>query len=332
MQAIRPVCAVLAVMLGVAFPMAGRASSEADYTQLLQDAGRQAEDGREALSVLTILASRDGSNSAVDALRELVLAATPKDAVLTRHALGNDGTLVRDTGRAQEMLARLESLDPGNANNGLAALALTPADVADPAVAARIEAIAAAPRYASDFAAMVQAGHRALSRVEWPADLIAQAQRDAGTAPAMVVAVSIAAAVASPNFDKLVQACEHKAFPDRADDCRRIGRRLLADATTMVDQVVGATLLGAAIGDDASRAEARAAQRRVQWQSEQANRLIASAPGAAASPDRVRYSAEVLEQGELPAIHALFARNDVALEPPVDWQPQPAPQAPAATP
>lgn len=317
-------------MLGIAVPMTGHASSEADYTQLLQDAGRQTEDGREALAILTILASRDGSASAIDALRELVLAATPKDAVLTRHAIGNDGTLVRDSDRARQMLASLESLDPGNANNELVALALTPGDVADPAITARVKAIAAAPRYASDFSAMVQAGYRALSRVTWPNDLIAQAQRDAGTAPAMVVAVSIAAAVASPNFDKLVQACEYKAFPDRASDCRRIGHRLLADATTMVDQVVGASVLGAAVGDEASKAEALTAQRRVQWQGEQANRLIASAPGAAASPDRVRYSADVLEKGELAAIQALFARNHVALDPSADWQPQPPPAPPAA--
>lgn len=321
----------LAAMLGVALSPTANAATEADYTQLLQEAGRQAEDGREALAVLTILASREGSASAVDALRELVLAATAKDAVLTRHALANDNALVRDSERAQQMLASLETLDPGNANNGIAALSLAPADVADAAVGTRLEAIAAAPRYVSDFAAMVQAGHRALSRVTWPAELIAQAQRDSGTAPAMVVAVSIAAAVAAPDFDRLVKACDHTQFPDRAATCRRIGQRLLDDASTMVDQVVGATVLGAAANDDASKAAAIAAQRRVQWQSEQANRLIASAPGADATPDRVRYSADVLEKGELPAVHALFARNKVALDPPADWQPQPPPAPAPAT-
>jgi len=315
----------LLLLLALAVPAVGHATTQAQYTQLLQDAGRQAEDGREALAVLTVLASREGSDSAINALRELVLAATPKDAVLTRHALGNDGTLVRDPQRAQQLLASLQALDPGNANNGLVALALTPADLANPAVGERLDAIAAAPRYASDFAAMVQAAHRALSRVSWPDDVIAQAQHDAGTTPAMVVSVSIAAAVASPDFDKLVKACDHVAFPDRAVSCRRIGRRLLADAGTMVDQLVGASVLGAAASDDASTTEALAAQRRVQWQGEQANRLIASAPGAGASPDRVRYSAEVLAKGELPGIHALFARNHVALDPPTHWQPQPPP-------
>lgn len=308
-------------------PTAIAASSDADYTQLLEDAGSKARDGREALAVLTILASRQGSASAVDALRELVLAAAAKDAVLTRHALTNDGTLVRDTEHAQQLIANLESLDPGNANNGLAALSLDPADVASPAVASRIKAIAAAPRYASDFAPMVQAGHRALSRVTWPDDLIAQAKREAGTSPAMVVSVSIAAAVASPNFEKLVNACNQHTFPDRASDCQQIGHRILGGALTMVDQLVGAAVLDAAANDEASRREAITAQRRVQWQSEQATRLISSPPGVAASADREAYSADVLAKGELAAVHALFATRKVALEPPADWNPSPEPES-----
>lgn len=317
--------ALLASVLNA--PAAIAASSEADYTQLLEDAGTKAQDGREALAVLTVLASRQGSASAVDALRELVLAASAEDALLIRHALANDGTLVRDTERAQQLIEKLNALDPGNANNGLSALSLDPADVASTAVATRLKAIAAAPRYVSDFAAMVQAGHRVLSRVTWPDDLIAQAKSDAGTSPAMVVSVSIAAAVASPNFEKLVNACNQQSFPDRANDCQQIGQRILNGALTMVDQLVGAAVLDAAAHNDASRADAIAAQRRVQWQSEQATQLISSPPGVAAGTDREAYSADVLTKGELAAVHALFARKKVALEPPVDWTPSPEPEA-----
>src|SRR3546814_11470586 len=75
-----------------------------------------------------LLSPKDASDTAVDALRELVLAATPGDAVLLRYTLSNDGTLVRDTDRAGKVLVALDAQHTGNANNDLAALALTPAD------------------------------------------------------------------------------------------------------------------------------------------------------------------------------------------------------------
>ncbi|PKM16803.1 MAG: hypothetical protein CVV12_01700 [Gammaproteobacteria bacterium HGW-Gammaproteobacteria-2] len=282
-------------------------TTEAQYTQLLQDAGSKAEDGREALAMLTALLSRkDASDTAVDALRELVLAATPQDAVLLRYTLSNDGALVRDSDRAGKVLQALATQDPGNANNDLAAMALNPADGSGSEVDARLQSMAAATHYASDFSAIVQAAHRALSRISWPDDVTTQAMRDSGTSPAMVVAVSIAAAIAAPDFSRLVTACDHEKFASRADACRTIARRMLGDA---------------AATDAVSKAEAAKVQRQVQWQSEQANRLIAAPPGANASPARVRYSQSVLERGELSAIQELFAENKVALEPAADWQP-----------
>jgi len=312
----------LAIAVLVA-PVQGEAqTTEAQYTQLLLDAGTKAQDGREALAMLTALLSRsDASDTAVDALRELVLAATPEDAVLLRYTLSNDGALVRDTDRATTLLAALNAQDPGNANNDLAALALTPADASGSQVDARLQAMAAANHYASDFSAIVQAAHRALSRVTWPEDVTAQAQKDSGTSPAMVVAVSIAAAIAAPDFSRLVAACDREKFASRTDACRTIARRMLADASTMVDQMVAAAVLNAAASDEASKAEAAAVQRRVQWQSEQANRLIAAPPGTNASPARVRYSQSVLERGELSAVQELFAESKVPLQPPADWQP-----------
>ncbi|MDP1696407.1 MAG: hypothetical protein Q8L45_01250 [Xanthomonadaceae bacterium] len=297
-------------------------TTEAQYTQLLQDAGTKAEDGREALAMLTALLSRkDASDTAVDALRELVLAATPEDAVLLRYTLSNDGALVRDSDRAAKVLQAVATQDPGNANNDLAALALNPADGSGSEIDARLQSMVAATHYASDFSAIVQAAHRALSRISWPDDVTTQAMRDSGTSPAMVVAVSIAAAIAAPDFSRLVTACDQQKFEPRADACRTIARRMLGDASTMVDQIVAAAVLNAAANDAASKAEAAKVQRQVQWQSEQANRLIAAPPGANASPARVRYSQSVLERGELSAIQELFAENKVALEPAADWQP-----------
>lgn len=312
---------ITAASVLAASPIAAQ-TTDAQYTRLLQEAGTKAEDGREALAMLTALLSRkDASDTAVDALRELVLAATPGDAVLLRYTLSNDGALVRDSDRAGKVLAALDAQDPGNANNDLAALALTPADGSGSAVDARLQSMAAANHYASDFSAIVQAAHRVLSRITWPEDVIAQSHRESGTSPAMVVAVSIAAAIGAPDFSRLVTACDHEKFASRADTCRTIARRMLADASTMVDQMVAAAVLDAAAGDAASKAEATAVQRRVQWQSEQANRLIAAPPGANASPARVRYSQSVLERGELSAIQELFTASKVALEPPADWQP-----------
>ncbi|PKM06637.1 MAG: hypothetical protein CVV14_11830 [Gammaproteobacteria bacterium HGW-Gammaproteobacteria-4] len=222
-------------------------TTDAQYTQLLQDAATKAEDGREALAMLTALLSRsDASDTAVDALRELVLAATPEDAVLLRYTLSNDGALVRDTDRAGTLLAALNAQDPGNANNDLAALALTPADASGSEVDARLQAMAAASHYASDFSAIVQAAQRVLSRVSWPADVTAQAQKESGTSAAMVVAVSIAAAIAAPDFSRLVTACDHEKFASRADACRTIARRMLGDA--------GRSDQGAAAGAVAERA------------------------------------------------------------------------------
>src|SRR3546814_2755397 len=106
--------------------------------------------------MLTALLSRkDASDTAVDALRELVLAATPGDAVLLRYTLSNDGTLVRATDRAGKVLVALAAQDPGNANNDLAALAPPPADGSGSEVAARLQSLAAANHSAPAFSAIV---------------------------------------------------------------------------------------------------------------------------------------------------------------------------------
>ena len=237
---------LIAIVVLVAPAQVTAQITDAQYTQLLQEAGTKAQDGREALSMLTALLSRsDASDTAVDALRELVLAATPEDAVLLRYTLSSDGGLVRDTDRARTLISALNAQDPGNANNDLAALALAPADTTGSEVDARLQSMAAANHYASDFSAIVQAAHRALSRVNWPHDVTAQAQKDSGTSPAMVVAVSIAAAIATPDFSRLVTACDHDKFTSRSDACRAVARRMLADASTMVDQMVAAAVLNA---------------------------------------------------------------------------------------
>src|SRR3546814_1288351 len=104
---------ITAGSLLAASPVAAQ-TTDAQYTRLLEEAGTKAEDGREALAMLTALLSRkDASDTAVDALRELVLAATPGDAVLLRYTLSNDGTLVRDTDRAGQVLVALDAQDPG---------------------------------------------------------------------------------------------------------------------------------------------------------------------------------------------------------------------------
>src|SRR3546814_20293974 len=108
---------ITAGSLLAASPVAAQ-TTDAQYTRLLEEAGTKAEDGREALAMLTALLSRkDASDTAVDALRELVLAATPGDAVLLRSPPRNDVPLVPAPDRARPVLVSLAAHTPGNATN-----------------------------------------------------------------------------------------------------------------------------------------------------------------------------------------------------------------------
>lgn len=320
MRALR-VLVLPALLAGMALGSMAVAQDDSGLTQVLEAAGPKAKDGREALAVLAALLSRkDASATAIDALRELVLASTMDDAVLLRYTLNNDGSLAHDPDKANAMRERLAQLDPGNANNVLAELNLPPLDAADPEVAARIKRAAAADHYAADFGAIVQAGEHVLAQAEWPPALVDLAHQQSGTSPAMVMAVAIAAAIAAPQFQRLVDACDGARFPDRRADCWKLGQRILADASTMVDQQVAAEVLRVA-ASEAQQDDAKAVQRRVHWQSAQAGLLLGGNPDAAAGPERVRYGRSVLARGELSALQELFASKGVPLDPPADWTP-----------
>lgn len=313
--------AVLVLLMGMACGSIAMAQSDDGLTQVLEAAAAKAKDGREALTVLAALLSReDASATALDALRERVLASSMDDAVLLRYAFNNDGALARDPDKVKRMRERLDQLDPGNANSVLAELNLPPFDVADPEVAARIARAAAATHYAADFGAIVQAGEHVLAQVEWPATLVDLARQQSGVSPAMVMAVAIAAAIAAPQFQRLVDACDGARFPERRADCWKLGQRILADASTLVDQQVAAEVLRAAATQE-QKAQAEAVRRRVHWQSAQAALLLGGDPDAKAGPERVRYGRSVLERGELSALHELFASKGVPLDPPADWSP-----------
>lgn len=132
--------------------------------------------------------------------------------------------------------------------------------------------------------------------------------------------------MASPSFSPLVNACKgdaRHATPTRNDDCRQLGRTMLAHSDTVLGELFGAALL-LHDEDAALRAEGEAWRRRWAWQSKRLRELGEHAEGDC-TPAKMRATPGM---GEGDAIRACLSDAGVPLEPPADWDPDASQVAP----
>lgn len=256
-------------------------------------------------------------------LRTRALSAQARDPVLMRMVLNGDGSRDSAPERVRALLAKLETLDPGNAFNSLAVMHLAPKDPADPIYDQFIQEMASADHYRSDYLPALRASFAALARphglAEYPGE--AQAQDHASEwYQASLAASSIAAALALPNYDKLMRACAIDQYPDRSESCQRIGERMFNDADILMDRLIALAVLERSATDAVARMRLQALRRESDWQMAAYHKLMFSAMGSAAQDtQQSTYFATMLRRGEVAAMHELLAAHAIPLQPPTDW-------------
>ncbi len=309
------------------------AASDADRTQahraLLRDAASQVVDGREAWVLANMLSFPKTQTLAQDrvviaALHARAASAQASDPLLLRLAMIRDLAHGSAPEQVDAMLAQLEALDPGNAINSLTAMVGAPEDYADPIYDQRLQEMAAATHYASDYLPVMRAGYAALARAYGIAAIPSEADAEARAAEmyqAGGAAGSASAAYALPAFQRVIHVCDISLFPERAEPCRYIGEQMFNDADTLLGRMIAILLLERTTTDDADRVRVQALRRELDWQVESFAELMFQSFGRETMfADQANHIRTLLRSGELAAMRDLLAAHEVPLTPPAGWQ------------
>lgn len=311
------------------------AASDAEQMQahraLLNDAVRQVTSGREAWLLANALSFPQAQATAHDraiiaALRARAASERDSDPLLLRLTIADSGVRGSTPEQADALYAQLDALDPGNAFNSLAVMGVAPKDYADPSYDQRVQEMAAASHYRSDYTAVLRTGYAAMARAYGLAAIPSQAEVETRTAEmyqAGIAAAGVAAAMALPGFGRLTQACDIARFPARTEPCRRVAERMYDDTDTLLDRMIALALLKRTVTDDADRTRVQALKREADWQLAAYQDLMFRSFGTEAMVvDNVRHLTAILRRGELAAMRDLLAAHAVPLQPPADWQPR----------
>lgn len=312
---------------------ASDAESMLEQRRLLRDAASQVVDGREAALLANMLSlpwaqmptqTQAQDRAVIAALRARAAAAQASDPLLLRQAMSRDFARGSAPEQVDAMLAQLEALDPGNAINSLTAMVGAPNDYADPIYDQRLQEMAAATHYTSDYLPILRANYAALARTSGLAatpDESEVGSHAAEISQVGVAAAGSAAATAMPAFQHLFRACDISLFPERAEPCRRIGERMFNDTETLMDRLIALSLLERTTSDDADRMHVLALRRESDWQMESYAELMFQSLGTETMlADQAKHIGTLLRSGELVAMRNLLAAHEVPLTPPADWQ------------
>src|SRR3546814_5691456 len=121
-------------------------------------------------------------------------------------------------------------------------MGLAPKDYAEPSYDQRVQEMAAASHYRSDYTAVLRTAYAALARAYGLAAVPSEAEAETRTAEmyqAGIAAAGVTAALALPGLSDLTHACDIARFPARADPCRRIAERMYDDTDTLTDRKIG---------------------------------------------------------------------------------------------
>ena len=302
------------------------------YHTLLHAAAQQVTSGREAWLLAKGL-SIPGTQTTVQdramiaALHARADSARNSDPLLLRLMTADTGVRGSAPEQADALFAQLDALDPGNAINTLAVMSLAPKDYADPIYDQRVQEMATASHYRSDFLTMTRASYGALARARDLAALPSESDftsRASDMAMASATAVSIAAAWSLPGYQHLIKACDISLFPARTDSCQRIAELMFKDADTLMDRMIAVSLLERTVTDPADRARVQVLRQDFDWQLAAFQEISLSRPYGAIlmSGEEFRYFATMLHRDEIVAMRDLLAAHSVPLQAPADWQPR----------
>lgn len=299
------------------------------YRALLHGAARQVTSGREAWLLAKALSFPAAQTTVQDraiiaALQARAARARDSDPLLLRLLIGDSGARSSTPEQADGLFAQLDALDPGNAFNSVAVMGLAPKDYADPSYDQRVQEMAAASHYRSDYTAVLRTAYAALARAYGLGEVPTQAEAETRTAEmyqAGIAAAGVAAAMALPGLGHLSQACDITRFPARAEPCRRIAALMFNDADTLIDRMIALALLKRTVTDAADRRRVQALRRDFDWQLAAYQDLMFRSFGTEAMfAENANYFATILRRGELAAMRDLLAAHAVPLQPPADWQ------------
>lgn len=140
---------------------------------------------------------------------------------------------------------------------------------------------------------------------------------------ATMAAMALWASGATPTHHRLVDACRGnglRATPTRAADCRHLATLLVEESDSVLDRMVGLSMLRELAGDNAERAAIDAQRRTMDWQMLQWGRIAQQQPRDGAE-QFVRLLRDESIQGERQLAERVLQEAGVPLTPPAGWSP-----------
>lgn len=118
----------------------------------------------------------------------------------------------------------------------------------------------------------------------------------------------------------LARLCKDAVSPVR-DDCRVLGRTMSSKGNTLIDAVIGSSLLRLGASTPAEKLVATQARRKALWQSEAGNPDLPLKESDALR-DMTVYRETLFAAGERAALDAVVAARGLPGEPPANWVPR----------
>lgn len=128
---------------------------------------------------------------------------------------------------------------------------------------------------------------------------------------------------ALPRFDEPLRACCGAALtatPTRTADCRHAAEVLSGASDTAIGRAIGNVLLADTAPDDAARAAANEARRRMDWLLVQFGQAVRAQPDNGAA-QLTRLLADTSIHTEIDLFSRVLSEAKIPLQPPADWQP-----------
>ena len=142
---------------------------------------------------------------------------------------------------------------------------------------------------------------------------------------AIITVMGIDAATAMPGLAPVSQACRKEAIdatPRRGEDCRHLAQVLANASDTLLGSSVGRAMLARLARSPAQAEAASESSRQHAWRQQQWIELTRKQPRDGMAYF-LRLLADPAVQSEPQLIERLLQENNIPLQPPADWQPQP---------
>ncbi|WP_269792587.1 hypothetical protein [Stenotrophomonas sp. Iso1] len=179
-----------------------------------------------------------------------------------------------------------------------------------------------ATRYVDDYAEGVALMDRATRDGQWPAPPAGflQGKPVDGETTRSITVFSLAAAFWMPGLVDAHRQCPANVVAERRRQCRQLFTTMADSSSTVAVSLGTARMIDLSDGP-AERQKWEGRKRDLAWVSTRSAELLSGESNGASRVSLSNYLRWVGEAGELPATRQLLASNDVAAQPPADWEP-----------